>query len=313
VNWKRVLGVVLLLIGLLGLVISVGGLIISRQAIEEIGDGLENTLRLTAESLDNFNETLVLTRSTISQVSDSLDTVGETAINVSNTMSYTQPLMDQVTQVATKDVPDSLETVQDTIPDVAEAAGAIDDTLRVLDSFQFERQVFGIPIQFDLGIDYDPSEPLDQTVLALGQGLDGVPESLRALEGNLTVASENLGVIAQNLLVLAEDLERINSSVAGIDPMIDEYLRLTAETSDLIRQTRTDLARQIELAKLAVTALFVWIGLNQVVPIYLGLDLILRKEEPQTNADIKQSEEPDSSIENDQDLPEEAQESDDFS
>lgn len=275
---KRVLGVFFILIAVTGLIISIGGVIVSRQAIMEIGSSYENTLDLTADSLDNIHETLLLTKTTVNQVSSGLDTVGETAVNVSTTISSTKPLMDQVTQVAAKDVPKSLESIQQAIPDVAEAAGAIDDTLRLLDSFDFEREIFGIPIRFDLGINYKPENALDDTVLDLGTSLDGVPESLRSLDANLGVASENLSVVGQNLEVIAGELDQLNNTLKEIEPLIDEYLRLTTETSDLIRLMNSQLDRQLQTIQLAVTALFIWIGLNQLVPIYLAWTLLTHQD-----------------------------------
>lgn len=276
---KRILGVIFILIAVTGLIISVGGVMVSRQAISDLGTSLETTLELTADSLDNVHETLLLTKVAIHQVGAGLDTVGDTAINVSSTISSTNPLMAQVTQVAARDVPDSLESIEQAIPDVAEAAGAIDETLRLLDSFKLERQIFGIPIEFDLGINYQPEAALDDTVRELGTSLDGVPESLRSLEANLGVASENLSVVGQNLEVVAGDLEQLNSTVKEIEPIIDEYIRISTETSDLIRDTRSQFDGQLQRLQLAVMAIFVWIGLNQLVPLYMAWMLLTARDE----------------------------------
>ena len=146
--FKRVLGIVILLVGLLGLLISIGGTIISRSVIDQLGASLETSLTLASDSLDAVDDTLHLTQTSVEQAGASLNTLAETAIIVSTTMNDTQPLLDKVTQSATQQIPDSIESIQMALPDVAEAAGAIDDTLRVLDSFELDRQVFGIPIQF---------------------------------------------------------------------------------------------------------------------------------------------------------------------
>lgn len=271
---KRVLGIVFILIAIVGLLLSFGGIIVGQRAIDGFGVGLGQSLQLTADTLDNVQETLLLTKATVDQVGSSLDTVGQTALNVSTTLSSTQPLLAQVTQVATGDVPESLDSVQSAIPDVAEAAGAIDDTLRVLNSFKVDRRIFGIPIDFDLGINYQPQEPLDETVLILGTSLDGIPDELRSLEANLEIANENLGVIGQNLEVISGDMDQINATVAEIDPLLEEYIRLTTETSDLLRLTQSQIDSQLELAQMVLMGLFIWLGINQLVPFYLGLTLL---------------------------------------
>ena len=272
---RRIVGIAMLFIGFSGLALAVFGVLLSRQAIENISSGIENALQLTSESLITVNETLLLTKSTLSQVEEALDTVGITALAVSSTLHDTEPLLEQITQVAARDVPDSLEALQVGLPDVAEAAGAIDDTLALLSTFQFERSVFGIPLSFDLGVDYDPSTPLDATVLELGQGLEGVPDNLRALENDLSTANENLTTIGDNVETIAIDLERINQSLAEFSPLVDDYIGLVAATNDLINQTRTDLTKQLETAELIATILFIWIGVSQIVPLYLGWELLV--------------------------------------
>jgi len=276
--FKRVLGIVMLLVGLFGLLISISGTLASRSVMGALGDSLHTTLTLASDSLDTVNETLMLTKTTVDQAGSSIDTLSETAINVSTTMNDMQPLMDKVTETATGQIPDSIEAIQTAIPDVAEAAGAIDDTLRVLNSFEMDRQIFGIPIQFDLGIDYQPTVPLNTTVLTLGQSLDGVPADLRALEQDMMLASDNLTLIGGNIETIAGDLEQISQTVDEISPLLDQYVDIVAQTQELISQAQSDLEGQMAILQLSVTALFVWLGLNQIVPLYLGWTL-LREDE----------------------------------
>ena len=272
--FKKVLGIVILLVGLFGILVSIGGTIVSRSVIDQLGASLETTLTLASNSLDAVDETLRLTQSSVEQAGESLVTLAETAINVSTTMNDTQPILDKVTQSATQQIPESLEAIQLALPDVAEAAGAIDDTLRVLDNFELDRQVFGIPIQFDLGINYQPSSPLDATVLALGQSLDGVPEDLRSLESDMLRTSENLALIGDNIETIAGDLDSINQTVNEINPLLDQYIAIVAQTQELITQAQADLSDMLAMLQLAVTVLFVWLGLNQIVPLYIGWTLM---------------------------------------
>jgi len=272
--FSRVLGIVLVFVGVFGLLISVGGVLVSSTVIEQLNDSLETTLSLASDSLDTVEDTLQLTKTSVNQAGASIDTLAETAVNVSTTMSDTQPLLNAVTESATQQIPESIESIQEAIPNVAEAAGAIDDTLRVLDSFSLDRQVFGIPLQFDLGVDYQPTAPLDETVLDLRDSLDGVPDDLRALESDMVLASDNLAIIGSNIETVAGDLESISQTVDQINPLLDDYLEIVAQTQTLITQAQTDLGGQLRILEWAVIALFVWLGLNQIVPLYLGWTMI---------------------------------------
>jgi uncharacterized membrane protein len=284
--YKRVMGVAMLLVAIAGLSLSIGGVIVTDRVLNEIEQSLDTTLRLAVDSLETVGETLALTRETADQVSTGLSTASVTAINVSQAIDDTQPLVEQVTQVVTEDVPDSLSAVERAVPNIAVAAGAIHDTLAVLDSFQADRRILGVPIRLDLGIEYNPSVPLDETVLELGDILGDVPDSLRALDVNLYLANESLLLIGQNVESMAEDLLLIEGSIGQIEPMLDDYLKLVTDTSDLIRQTRANLAQKLQMTRLIITIVLIWIGLNQIVPIYLGRRLLWgqrRGEDVSTN------------------------------
>ncbi len=277
---KRIISIVMIIVGIGGLAISVGGLTAGLQSIDRISVTLEESLRLTSESLDAISETLQLMKSSTAQVGITIDTVAETATNVSQTISDTSPLLDQVTQVTTQDLPDSVESIQKAIPNAAATAKTIDDTLRALSAFQAERQIFGVPVSFDLGIDYDPEAPFNEALLEIGTSLDGISTGLRNLETNMEVTADNLDMVGENLQTISKDLEQINNNLAELEPMIDGYISLATETSDLIRQTRANLDQQLTLAKRLLTFFFIWLAMVQIVPLYLGWELFRDKQEP---------------------------------
>jgi uncharacterized phage infection (PIP) family protein YhgE len=176
--------------------------------------------------------------------------------------------------VATVDVPDSLDAVQDAVPNLVAVAGAVDNTLETLSRFDFQRTVFGVPIGFDLGIDYDPEAPFDESVAQIGSSLEEVPDNLRGLQVHLDTANDNLAAISDNLQVLTENLAAIEGSVEEVGPLLDDYIGLVAQINENITQTRSELDGQMQTLKTGIIILFVWFGLNQLVPLYLGADLI---------------------------------------
>lgn len=275
--FRKLIGVLFLLIGLLGLAFSVTGVVIGRQAVDEMGSAIDTALSRTLVSLGTASDTLVLTKSTFEQVNSGLDTVGATADNVAQTLRDTQPLLEGVSNVVASDIPDSLEAIQNSLPGVADAAGTIDDTLRTLSAFEVERAIFGIPISFDLGINYDPDLSLDDGVRQIGQSLEGMPDSLRALRSDLDLANDNLENVSTNIYTIASDLEALGDKVQQIEPLVDEYIQLTSDIEQLVNQTQEKLDSQLEMVKLIVTLLFIWIGINQIVPLYLSVDIFTRK------------------------------------
>jgi len=271
---KKLLGVILIVISLVGISVSVAGVIVGRNLLDSLGSGIDQSLSIAIDSLDTVGDTLVLTRSMVESVSDGLETMSETADSVSQSLVESEPLLEQVTDVVSGDVPDSLVAIQETIPNVALAAGAVDDTLILLNRFQIDRRVLGVPIRFNLGIDYNPNLPLDETVTELGESLDGLPEQLRELEASLQTTQANLTIMGENVHLIASDLDEVKESMVEVTPLLEEYIRLTTRTTDLIRRSRSNIADQLETAKIFIAVLFAWIGLNQVLPLYIATTLI---------------------------------------
>jgi hypothetical protein len=271
---SRLIAVVLLLVGIVGIGIAVAGALFGIQVVDSLGEDLDQTLELTSESLDTVNDTLLVTKQTVSQTGQAISTIGNTTDSVAQLLDDAQPLLDNVSMVVTENVPDSLEATQSAIPNLVEVASTVDNTLETLSSFQFERTILGVPIGFDLGIDYDPEAPFDESVAQIGTSLEGVPESLRGLQVPLANASNNLATVSDNLQTLSTDLAQIEGSVEEIEPLLDDYIGIVNQIQENITQTQTNIDNQLQMVKTGIIILFVWFGLNQLVPIYLGADLI---------------------------------------
>lgn len=272
--FRRILGVVMLLIGMLGLALSIAGTMYGHRFIDDIGGGLEASLVLTSQNLDTAKEALLLAKTTIGQVNDGLDTVEGAAIDMSQTISDTRPLLNQVAQVASRDLPDSIEAFQMAVPDMAQAAAIIDDTLTTLSNLRIDERILGVPIHFDLGIEYAPDVPFEESVNQIGDSLEGVPARLRALEGYVGTTDGNLETISRDFVAMSKDLDAITDSIADVEPLLDGYIRAMTEANDIIQQAQASLFRVLNTAKLAVTMLMIWIGVTQLVPLYLGWELV---------------------------------------
>lgn len=275
--FRKIAGLVLLIIGLLGVLLSIGGVVYSGQVVDAVVGVLDDTLGLTGASLSTVEDTLTLARGTISDVNASLVTVGETADSLAKTIADTQPLLDEVAQITGQDAPNSIESVQDAIPAVAEVAGVIDDTLLTLNDFKIEEDILGFQLNYDLGVNYAPTVPFDETVAGLGTSLDGLPDRLRELEPSLTAANENLGLVSENIYAVTDDLATINGRVADVDPLLGDYIGIVKSINTTLATTQSTVQSQAGNAKLGLQLVFAWLGFLQFSLLYLGWDLMTRK------------------------------------
>jgi methyl-accepting chemotaxis protein len=274
---RRMLGIAMLLVGVSGIGASVVGLRLGHAAVEAIGADLESSLLLLSESLDTVGDSLLLAKSTVGDVNQGVKELEGTLNDLVLTIDETQPLLEELGGIASEDIPDSVEAMQESFPGMSQVAGVIDDTLTTLNRFRIDEEILGFRINYDLGINYDPSMPFDETVDQIGQSLDGLPARLRGLRVQVDTTSDNLELISQDMETLAISLAEINGRMEGIDPLIDEYNSIVTDVNDRARRIRRDLADQVDDARRVVTFLMLWLGLSQFAPLYLGWELAMSR------------------------------------
>ncbi len=277
---RRIIGFFLLFLGLAGIGLSIGGVVVGQRLIDEIGLSLEDSLLFTANSLTTLEDSLQLTKTTLTDVNKGLDTLEATALNTGQSVSQTRPLLDQIALIASHDVPNNIDAVQTALPDMAQVAGTVDETLRSLSNFNLNQNILGIPLSFDLNIDYDPAQPLDQSINEISHNLTGLSKDFRKLESNFEITSQNIDLISQDIVAISEDLEVINSRLAEFDPLLGDYIKLVGEIKSSLIQTRTTLRSRLEFVKLGLVVLMIWLGLNQIIPLYLGWELVRGQRNP---------------------------------
>lgn len=285
--FRRIIGVVMLVLGVMGLAISFVGVYYGRLMVDNMFGSVDETLTLVSESLDTAVDSLELTKATIDDVNTGLGTVEGAALNIGKTITDTRPLLDQVGVVVGQNAPQTVEAMQAAIPNIAQVAGAIDETLITLNDFRIEEKIGTFELNYDLGINYQPTVPFDQTFEDLGASLDGLPEELRSVAPNLAVANENLAAISTSVTTISGDIATINGRVAEVPALIDQYIDIVNQISDSIEQIQTQVIQQQELVKTVITFVLIWWGLPQLALAMIGWDFVFGRRGA-TAAEIKE-------------------------
>ena len=276
---KRILGLIMLMTALAILAFSLAAAVYVGQVLAEVGDSIQANLALVSDSLDTARDTLALSRDTFGDVGGGLGTAVDATANAARTVSESRPLIDNVTTVTTQEVPEAIEGIQNTLPNMIQVAGVIDRALRTLGSVGIDRTIplpFGgsIPLQFDLGIDYAPATTFDDSLRGFQTSLDGLPESLRGLETDLQATRDNLGTLSADLQATSDNLALINNRVGEVLPLIDQYTVLVDDLSVTIARVSADLEQQLDTLRLGILAGLVFLALSQLAPLYLGWELL---------------------------------------
>ncbi len=272
--FRRLLGAIIIIAALIGIAASAGLVYASNIVIESINEQANGIVGLVSDNLNTTAEALESVKGTVIEVNDSVSTLSDTASSLSESVGSTEPLFNQVKQVTTEDVPNSIETVQETIPNLVSVAGTIDDTLTALSGFGFNQKFFGREIDLDLGIDYDPTQRFDQSMQDLGDSLDGLPESMRSLSDDLDTTYSSLEAVSVNIDTLSTDLAEINTQVETIPPLLDSYLESVTGINTQLNGIIDNLGVQLEQAKIVILMVAIWFGVLQLAPLVIGAQLL---------------------------------------
>ena len=272
--FRRIFGLLLLLVAVFGIAVAVLVYQGAVQLMGELTSGAEAALDETIAALGSAQDGLTTTSNTIGALGDTLTTAEVAALRVSQTLSDTQPLLDEANTIVTTTVPDSLDTVQATIPQMTEVAGVIDDTLTTLSTFQYEQSILGIDINFGLGVEYEPEIPFDVSVEQVGDSLDGVPDQMRDLGVEIDVTAGNLQLVSDDLEQIAGDIGNVNDNITDLPIALDQINSSLTTTTDQIRSIRNGLPEQLENVRRGALIFAIWLGTVQLAPLYLGFELL---------------------------------------
>jgi hypothetical protein len=283
---RRLLGFIMLLTGLIIMVFSLAGMVYVGSALDDLSGSIKSTLTLTTQSLNAARSTLDFLLNTTGDIGQGLEAAVAATGSAAQTMTDSRPLIDNVSDVITQEIPEGVEGIQDALPNIIQVAAVIDNTLETLSSVGIDREIplpFGgsIPLRFDLGIDYNPEVPFDESLRSFQGSLDGLPESLRGLEDDLGATSANLSMLAGDLQLAADNLAGISGRFDEINPLLNQYALLVDQLDATIAQVEADIDQQLGWLRYVVIAALFFLGLTQLAPLYLGWELITgRRDTP---------------------------------
>ena len=245
-----------------------GIVVLGQPAFDRMAGDVDSSLSTFSSTLDTVSETLQLAQVTSVQISAGLRTAEVSVYDTARTITQTRPLITGTGEILTRDMANSIDSVQATLPTLAKLAGQIDRTLTLLS----QAQILG----FGLGIDYNPSEPLDQSVDAISKSFDGIPAKLRGMSANIDTANRNLSAMSTNLTSIGVNLHAINTSLAQYPDLFAKYLDSAAAAKQRLQATQIELRSNLQIIKTGLLVFFIWLGLAQLAPLYLGFELLTR-------------------------------------
>jgi hypothetical protein len=256
---KRVLGIILALIGALGIVLSVLGIVYVWRAAQVAEAAAEDALALLSDTLDNVESSLDVASTTLDDAAAAMDALHATTLDVGQTLSSTQPTLEGMADLAEDDLSQSIESTLAALQAMEETAGVVDRMMRGL-------SLFGVG-------DYDPDVPLDQAVATMGAGLEPVPDSLRQMGDGLRQTGSNLEGVQDGITRMGDHMLNIRQDVSSANAAIGSHTGVVQQLKERVHALRENVDQPIRMVAWGATLLLIWIGLSQLALIQWGIGL----------------------------------------
>lgn len=255
-----VAGRVIVGIALATVVVTLIGTVVAQLLVRDFHLGLAQSLDLTADVLDTVDESFAVAEDALVIIGDGVAEAESAVRSLGASMEEGQAALDSVTALAGIEIADAIADIERVLPGIEQAATAIDETLVTLSLLP-------------LGLAYDPDRPLGETIGEISDGLDGLPEELRAQADQVGRTSAELAEATRSTIATADSLAALDERIDAAAALIGGYDERAAEAALLVDRQRDTLDTTATRARVLLIAFGLVFGLGQFGPIYLGLAL----------------------------------------
>lgn len=251
---RRLVGRVLVAVGVLGAVTSVLGAVVGFRFLHQLDGALDDSLGVTADAVDALRSTVQLGADTVDAVARALDETETTTRELGVALRDAEQALAGVAALSDGEIAGSLDAVERSLPALIDVAGAIDTTLSRLAALPF-------------GPAYDPDEPFDDSLRAIEREFDGLPEQLRAQADLIRDAGDGLGTVRRGTTRVADDLHTLNATLASASTLVDRYAATADEAADVVAEGHQDLRTNLRVGRVLVVVLGLSLLVGQIVPL----------------------------------------------
>lgn len=258
----RLAGSLLIFAAILGIVISVSGIVFVWSLEPRIAGDLSRSIDLFDRTLSATSALLFAVDGSLQQVGKDVNLASASLGDVAAAMETTSTMTDAMATLIGVDFTRSLLEMQRSLVSVRNSAGLIDQTLRLL-SF--------VP---GLGSGYRRDLPLEDSVVEVQKSLVALPASLAEVQEALKQTSRNFKTLQYDVDNLALTVGDIQASLSGAQQVVSDYQEIIAEARSSLDQARTRLPLYLKAAAWLVTVLLLWLLIAQISLFMQGWNML---------------------------------------
>jgi len=274
--FRSFLGIFVMIAGVLGLLLSLAGLISVWVVKPTVVGYTSSTIDTLNGSIGTSQDVMRITAQALGATVESVDALSEMLFTTALTVEDTQPVLDELDLIMATTLPSTLKATTDSLYTAQEAAQVLESTIQSLDAFRF--LLSGAPIIGDfigeIDESYNPEIPLADTLGELAANLEGLPDTFVTVSESLSDTDQNLASVQTNLVTMSTSIKVISSSLSEYEAMVIQSKSSMDEVISMLTNIQNNLSRILNWVAIVITIFFVWLLAAQVVILSQGWELV---------------------------------------
>lgn len=255
----RVVGIALLGAALLGLVLSIIGLVLIFAVGARAEAAVLRELDVLDEALTTTSEGLVVAGAALTDTAQTINSLSRTFVSVSVTISETETIISTMADLTSEDLPQTINTTRQALDSAQATAQIVDGVLGSLSFF---------------GLGYNPEVPLNEALGEVSNSLAPLPPALNEISRGLSTANRNLATVAEDLYTVTLGLDAIAVSVAEMTTVITRYELVIGSLQGEVALVRASVPGWFFAGRLGMSLLILWFAVAQLALFTRGWELL---------------------------------------
>lgn len=256
---RRRLGHYLTVVGVVGVLASIGTLVAAGRMVAVFDDDLQASTEVTVQAIDAAAQSVEVLDSLVATLNEQSGPVVAALRNTADGIESSTGAVDSAAALADEEIPASLAAIADIFPSLEAAAGAIDLALSSLS-------------ELPIGPNYDPAVELDEAIADIGAELDELAARVDEASGEFVDVAAALEQAPADLRDVADAIEQFDRDLQ-VDDLIAEYERTLADARRVAVESLDNVDSGSDWLVTAVILMAVVFGLGQAGMIGLGRHL----------------------------------------
>ena len=261
----RVAGVTLIGAGVAGVLFSLIALVFVARLMSNVQAAADQRLAQLDRALAATGDGLVVARDSLGRAKATMRSLHTTIEDASQAITDTLPALDRVGVLVGEDLPTTITSTRSALTSAQETARVADSLLGTISRFQ----LIGAEL-------YNPDVPLNVAIGQVAASLNGLPESLASVQGDLRQTTGNLGRVNAQIGSVAGDMDDIGASMTNAESVIAKYQDIVGELRGQVAEARRELPGWLSGIRLGISLVLLWLGIAQIGLLTQGWELVQR-------------------------------------